>query len=191
MSLTNKLLSTLVVVGVAGSLVAFASFSAFSSQTTNSGNTFAAGTVAIGDNDAGAAMYSLTNQSPDTTVKRCIRVTYTGTLASTVKLYASQAPGAGANDVNLVIRQVTGTLPAFPACTGLVDGTVVYTGTLGAFATARTSFANGLAVNDQSASAVWDNTDAVIYQFELTVPSASPQGTTTGTHAFQWESQNN
>ncbi len=191
MSLTKKLLSTLVVVGVAGSLVAFASFSAFSSQTTNSGNTFAAGTVVIGDNDAGAAMYSLTNQSPDITVKRCIRVTYTGTLASTVKLYASQAPGAGANDVNLVIRQVTGTLPAFPACTGLLDGAVVYTGTLGAFATARTSFANGLAVNDQLASAVWDNTDAVIYQFELTVPSTSPQGTTTGTHAFQWESQNN
>ena len=59
---TGKILATCAVIGAAGAFAGIATFSAFSSSTTNSGNSFAAGSVTIGDNDAGSAMYVLANQ---------------------------------------------------------------------------------------------------------------------------------
>jgi len=56
---TRKFLMSLVVLALLGSLAAFGVFAAFSSTTTNSGNSFAAGTVAIADNDAGSALYTV------------------------------------------------------------------------------------------------------------------------------------
>src|SRR6266498_5276988 len=59
----RKLLLTVLVVamtvGVIGMLAGVGVLSAFSSTTSNDGNSFATGTVTIGDNDAGSAMYSV------------------------------------------------------------------------------------------------------------------------------------
>jgi predicted ribosomally synthesized peptide with SipW-like signal peptide len=78
MSKFRKTLVTLLVLGVVGTLAGVGTFSAFSSTTDNTGNTFAAGTVYIGDNDAGSAMYNVTNQAPGAVTTKCIRLTYTG-----------------------------------------------------------------------------------------------------------------
>jgi len=61
---TRKLLLTALTVMVVGSIVAFGTFSAFSSSTENPGNNFDAGTVAISDNDAGSALYNVTTRKP-------------------------------------------------------------------------------------------------------------------------------
>ena len=57
MSRGRKTLLSLLLVGTIGTVAGIGTFSAFSATTVNAGNVFAAGTVSISDNDAGAAMY--------------------------------------------------------------------------------------------------------------------------------------
>ena len=71
----------------------------------------------ISDNDANTAMYNITDAKPNDVVVRCIRVTYTGSLDSTVSLYGS-AVGAIGQYVDLAIDKGTMGRHAFPNCTG-------------------------------------------------------------------------
>jgi hypothetical protein len=88
----NKLILTLVVVGAAAAAGTIATFSAFSSTTSNSGNSFASGTVDIDDNDGGSTpLYVESNKKPGDFVEKCSRVTYVGSLASSVKLYTASS----------------------------------------------------------------------------------------------------
>lgn len=193
MKTSKKLLMTLVVVGVAGSVIAGAVFSAFSATTTNPGNTISAGTVAIGDNDAGAALYSLTNQTPGTVTAKCIKVTYTGSLNSAVKLYTASTLDPGAQYINLKITPGTQASPTFPNCTGFVadTGGAIYNSDLAAFGAAHSSWTNGLALTNASASSTWVQNDAVVYQVEVSViDDPLAQGVTSGLHDFTWEAQN-
>lgn len=194
MSKSRKVLITLVLVGLVGAVAGLASFSAFSSATANAANSFAAGTVNIGDNDAGTAMYSVTNQKPGDTLTKCIKVTYTGSLASTVKLYAS-AVGTVGSYISLTVTPGTGS-PTFPGCTGFTADAsgAIYTGTLKGFADTYSSYATGLADNPGAASS-WVTNDAVVYQFTLTLQdnnSANGGATalSSGTHSITWEAQN-
>jgi len=174
------------VVAVAGTL---ATFGAFSSTTTNPGNSFAAGTVTIGDNDGGSALYNLSNQKPGVQTDKCVKVTYTGSLDSTVKLYASAVTAGGAF-VDLAITSGTGTNAACSDFVADATGSSVYTGTLKNFADTYTSFATGLADNPL-ATTKWQLNDAVTYRFRVSVQdNNSAQGATTGTHSFTWEAQN-
>lgn len=52
MTKTKKVVRTIVVAGVLCSLAAIGTFSAFSANTENPGNTVTAGTVALSDNDS-------------------------------------------------------------------------------------------------------------------------------------------
>jgi hypothetical protein len=188
----RKILLSVLVIGALGSIVALGAFSAFSSSTTNPGNSFSAGTVAISDNDANGAMYNLTNQEPSDPKSNCIRVTYTGSLDSAVKLYTGSTLGAGAQYVDLTITPGTqGGAPAFPACTGFVaSGAPIYSGTLANFASSHSSWANGLAAPGPSA-ANWSTADNVVYRFTTTLQDDnSAQGASSGSHDFTWEAQN-
>jgi hypothetical protein len=186
------MLMTLVVVGLAGSVIATAVFSAFSATTVNTGNNISAGTVAITDNDAAAEMYTLTNQTPGTVASKCIEVTYTGSLDSAVKLYTLSTPDPTANYINLKITPGTQTTPVFPSCTGFTAaaGGAIYNGDLAAFATAHSDWSNGLALNS-GASATWAQGDIVVYKIEVNViDDPLAQGATSGLHDFTWEAQN-
>jgi hypothetical protein len=187
------MLMTLVVVGLAGSVIASAVFSAFSATTDNTGNTISAGTVAISDNDGGAsAMYGLTDQTPGTVTSKCIEVTYTGSLDSAVKLYTPSTLDTSANYINLKITPGTQTTPTFPSCTGFTPdgGGAVYDGDMAAFATAHNDWTTGLALNS-GASSTWSQNDKVAYKIEVNViDDPLAQGATSGTHAFTWEAQN-
>ena len=190
-----KILATIGVLSVVVSVAGFATFSAFSSTTSNSGNSFAAGTVYISDNDSGAAMYSVSNQKPGDSVQKCIKVTYTGTLDSSVKIYAS-AVGAVGQYITLLVETGTGS-PTFPGCTGFTADAAptLYSGTLKGFADTYTSYASGLADNPGTATK-WVTNDAVVYRFTLTMQdnnSANGAGSgalSTGAHSFTWEAQN-
>lgn len=194
MSKARRVLITLVVLGAVGSLAGWATFSAFSSTTSNTGNSFAAGTVNIGDNDAGSAMYSVSDQKPGDTVTKCIKVTYTGSLAATVKLYASTVDTVGSY-VSLVVTPGSGNV-TFPSCTGFTaeSGGAIYTGTLKSFADTYSSYSNGLADNPGSSSS-WVTNDSVVYQFALTMQdnnsaNGGSSALTTGSHSFTWEARN-
>lgn len=195
MKTTTKVLLTVLCVGSFGSLAAMGVFGAFSATTTNAGNTITAGTVTIGDNDAGAAMYSLTNAKPGESVSKCIKVTYTGSLEADVHLYTTSSIGALGPYVELTITPGTQTSPSFPSCTGFVadSGGALYSGTLAAFATAKNSYANGIVDYPGTSATKWTTNDSVVYQVTATLSSSAPeaaQGATTGAHTFTWEARN-
>lgn len=194
MKTSTKVLLTALCVGALGSLAAMGVFGAFSATTTNAGNNITAGTVAIADNDAGAAMYTITNAKPGESVSKCIKVTYTGSLDADVHIYTTSTIGALGQYVDLTITPGTQTTPTFPSCTGFVadSGGALYTGTLANFATTKNSYANGV-VDFPGTGTKWATNESVIYQVTATLQSSAPeaaQGATTGAHTFTWEARN-
>ena len=193
MTRARKLALSAVVLAAAVAVVGIGTYSAFSATTTNSGNSIAAGTVVLGDNDSNAAMYSVTNQKPGDTFQQCIKVDYTGSLSSTVKLYTTSTIGSLGPYIDLQIRTGSGS-PTFPGCTGFTpDGADLYSGTLANFGSTYTSWANGLLDAGPGAASSWVNGNSVVYRFTLTLQASAPdaaQNTSTGSHAFTWEARN-
>jgi hypothetical protein len=193
----RQLLLSLVVLAAIGALAGFATFSAFSSTTTNSGNSFDAGTVYISDNDAGSALYNVSNKKPGDTAQGCIKLTYTGSLPSTVRLYTASAIGAVGQYIDMTVEKGTQSgSPVFPSCTAFSPdaGGTIYTGTLANFATTKNSYANGVSAFPGSQTQ-WNQNDTLVYRVTLTLQDnananggASPLST--GSHAFTWEAQN-
>lgn len=194
MKTTTKVLLTALCVGALGSLAAMGVFGAFSATTTNAGNTITAGTVAIADNDAGAAMYSIANAKPGESVSKCIKVTYTGSIDADVRIYTTSTIGSLGQYVDLTITPGTQTTPSFPSCTGFTadSGGALYTGTLQNFGSTKNSYATGV-VDYPGSGTKWATNEAVVYQVTATLQSSAPdtaQGLTTGSHTFTWEARN-
>jgi Camelysin metallo-endopeptidase len=190
----DKLLLSFLLVGVLGGLAAFGIFAAFSSTTSNSGNTFDSGTVVIGDNDANSALYNVTNAKPGTSQSSCIKVTYTGSLAADVHLYTTSSVGSLGQYIDLTITPGTQAVSTFPSCTGFVPDLTgaIYTGTLANFASTKNSYANGVSTYPFGTTS-WVNNSSDVYQFTVTLQSSAPdaaQGQSTGSHAFTWEARN-
>jgi len=181
------------VVGVLGSLVTLGVYGIFSSTTQNAGNEISSGTVALADNDSGAALYSATGFRPGESISRCIKATYTGSLPALVRLYSPSTPGPLAQYIDLTVTQGTQASSTFPNCAGFVaDATgTIFTGTLQGFEQARSSYATGLATAPAGKSS-WSNGDALVYRFQATLQASAPdssQGWSSGVHTFQWEAR--
>ena len=185
----RKTLWSLVVIAALGGVAAFGVFSAFSDTTTNTGNQFAAGTVAIGNN-ATSPLYDVSNAKPGVaSTDHCIKITYSGSLAATVKVYRSSLSGSLGPYLNLTVTKGTGDQENCSDFTPAATGSGVYSGTLSAFAT---DWSTGLALTNASGSSAWSNTNAVTYKFSAQVADDNAaKGLSTGTHTFTWEAQNN
>lgn len=191
----QKILLSVLAVGVAGSLAGFGVFSAFSSQTSNPGNSFSAGTVNISDNDAGVAAYNVTNGKPGSTQSECVRVLYSGSLDADVHLYTPESIGSLGPYVNLTVTPGTQATPN-PNCSGFTPdpGGAIYNGTLSAWQTAHHDYASGLATYPGGASK-WATNDAVVYKIQATLAddnnaNGGSGALSTGTHSFVWEAHN-
>jgi hypothetical protein len=197
MSNRSKLLRTLLVLGIVACIAGAGVFSAFSSQTENSGNIITVGTVTLEDNDGGTALYNITGAKPGESKTSCIKVTYKGSLASTVKLFTPTSTPIGELGpyVNLKVEAGTQTTSTFPNCEGFAaysTGGTVYEGTLSAFATEHSSYANGVATLP-TGQTKWETNNAVVYRFTATLSATAPetaQGKSTNAHTFRWEAQN-
>lgn len=190
MSKLRKTLVTLLVLGVLGTLAGVGTFSAFSSTTDNTGNTFAAGTVYLADNDAGSAMYNVTGQKPGDTTVKCIRLTYTGSLAADVKLYTSSTVNALGSYVDLSIDK--GTMPGgttFPNCTGFSVESTIYSGTVQGFKNSNNTYANGAAAYPGSQTK-WIQNDTLVYRFTVSLQNNTGAQGLTSTTSFTWEARN-
>ena len=189
---SRKFLLSALVVAVLGSIAAFGVFAAFSQTTVNSGNSFAAGTVTIGDNDAGSALYNVSNRKPGDSVTSCIRVTYSGTLTSDVHLYTADPIGAIGPYVNLTIDAGTQPAAVFPSCTGFTAdaGGPLFNGTLAGFSAAHNSYANGVVDYPGTVATSWSPSDVVVYRFTVSLQdNNSAAGLASGSHAFTWEAR--
>ena len=193
--MARKLLLTLLVLGGLAAVSGAATYSTFSSQTSNTGNSFAAGTVLITDNDVNTAMLSLSNAQPGSTDTSCILVTYSGSLSSTVKLYGSIA-GALAPYLTLTITRGDDPTPIFDDCVGfqpdLTDYIgaglgVIYQGALSAF---PASYAAGLVDPVAGSPETWTATEARTYRFVVSVVDDNNAQGQTATASFTWEARN-
>lgn len=192
MTRVHKIFGSVLVIAVVATITGGATFAKFTSTSASSGNSFSAGTVYVQDDDAGGVLWNVSNQTPSSTaVVKCIRVTYSGSLDSTVKLYASNASGTVDQYLNLTIEK--GTMPGgttFPSCTSFSAESTIFNGTLNGFKTADTSFANGISAFPGAATK-WATNDSVVFRFTISLQNAAygAQGLSS-TAGFTWEAQN-
>jgi hypothetical protein len=192
MTRARKLILSALVLGAGGLAAGAGTFSAFSATTGNPGNGFSAGTVTLGDDDAGAALVSLpANARPGDSSTRCIRVSYSGSLPAQVKLYASVSGGL-ADHLTLTVTRGTQATPSFPSCTGFAADSADYgygpNGILyqGKVSGLPATYAGGIA--DPAAS--WTNGDAHSYRYVVTVDNTPAAQGLTASATFNWEARN-
>jgi predicted ribosomally synthesized peptide with SipW-like signal peptide len=191
----RKLLLTLLLVGVLGSVAAYGTYSAFTATTTNSGNSFAAGTVAIQDDSGlGTALINLSNQAPNASVAKCIRIKYLGSLASTVHFYIPSTTNG--TSFQLQVERGSGLTAgdlSTRACSGFsASSTAFATADLSTFPSAFSP--SGVA--GKASDAAWAQNDTVDYRFTFTVKddttaNAHTSAVSTGSFAITWEAQSN
>jgi hypothetical protein len=191
----RRIFITIAVLALMAGVAVFTTSAAFTATTSNPGNSIEAGTVAIGDSDAGTgALYNALNQKPGAgngPAAACIRVTYSGSLASAVKLYRSAVSNGAA--FRLTVERGSGlTAPASNMnCTGFSATSTAFDNTLDQF---PTTYAAG--VDGKAAGAAWSSGQSVDYRFTIypvddTTPNAHTTAVDTGAHSFTWEAQNN
>ena len=169
------LVSALVVTGSRG---------AFSDTTDNTGNSWAAGTVTITDDDAAVAMFNATDMKPGDSVTECIVLTYSGSLVpANVRLYG--VSGGSGLDAYLDMTIDEGSGGVFGNCTGFVLATTPFSGTLASFAATHTNFTNGVAGWSPAATP-----ESKTYRFTLTLQDNNLAQGLNGTATFTWEAQN-
>ena len=184
----SKVLGTLAAVTMVGVVGVMGTTAAISDTTTNENNQFNAGAIDLTDNDGGTYMYQVNNVLPGSSIDRCIKVSYTGTLDSTVKVFMSTPLDALAPYVDLVVEAGTQATSTFPDCTGFTPAATVFTGTLASFQTTHGAAASGLAYSPNGAGP-WRNNDSVVYRVTLTLQNtARPAGADfSGTHTYTWQ----
>jgi hypothetical protein len=191
----RRIFITIAVLALMAGVAVFTTSAAFTATTSNPGNSIEAGTVAIGDSDAGTGqLYNALNQKPGAgngPAAACIRVTYSGSLASAVKLYRSAVSNGAA--FRLTVERGSGlTAPASNMnCTGFSATSTAFDNTLDQF---PTTYAAG--VDGKAAGAAWSSGQSVDYRFTVypvddTTPNAHTTAVDTGAHSFTWEAQNN
>jgi hypothetical protein len=199
LKMTRRLgrLSGFIAAGVAivgtGSGVMAASYSAFSSTTDNPANSWNTGSVALADDDASGAMFYGTNQQMNANGTKCIKVTSTGTLASSVKMYSTgysdpSTPTALAPHIKLTIKIGSSTgAGSFADCSTFAASSTLYDGTLAGYYTSYgTAYSGGLATGWTMAANA--GTDYRVFQFIWSYDSTAPQNAT-AQDTFTWEAQ--
>ena len=194
-------------VGVIVSVVGLATWSAYSSTTSNSNNQFQTGSVTLTDNDSGTAMFNMTGARPGDTVSKCITVSYSGTLTSNVRLYGAATGGDGLDaylDLTVTRGTFSGATPSGMACTNgagsnFVADSVTYSGGNGAGAngvmfSARmnnypTTWAAGILDAPGGTAEAWTNPESHVFKFDVSVSNDPAGANKSHTQTFTWEAQ--
>lgn len=171
-------------------------FSAFNKTSTMPGNSVAAASINVTDNDGGSALLSMPAAQPGDSVTACEYVTYTGAAAAQMRLYGSVAGTGLAQYLTLTVTRGTfSSAPAAGSCTGFTaDATswsgsgagVVYSGPLSSFPAST-----GSAIIDpvSTSAATWTSGEKHGYKLTLTLPSDVASGAQglTATAGFTWQ----
>lgn len=191
----RKLFVTFAVLALMAGLAVFVTSAAFTSTTDNPGNRIEAGSVSVTDSDGvTGVLYNALDQKPGAgngpTVK-CIRVTYSGSLAADLKLYSS----AIANGSNFRLKVERGSGITTPAsdmnCVGFSQSSDAFDANLNTFPTTY-----GSGIDGKAGGAAWTTGNTVDYRFTVytnddTTPNAHTSKLDSGTHTYTWEARNN
>ena len=188
-------LASVVVLTLVALLAGRVTYAAFSSSTANPGNGFAAGTVSLGDDDAGVAILTLSSVLPGRADTGCIHVTYGGSLDASVRLYGTVS-GALGPYLTLTVTRGTDGSPAFDSCNSFTpDSTdyrgagpgVVYAGPLSAY---PADYATAIPDPATGPVETWRPGEDRSYRFTVRLNNnAAAQGQTADA-TFTWEARN-
>ena len=193
-----KIALTAVALLAIGALAGLGTWAAFSATTASSANSFAAGSVALADNDSATTTLSLSAARPADADTSCITVTYTGSLASAVRLYGTTA-GTGLDaylDLKVTRGSFSATPPAFDSCTNFTpDATdytgagngVIYNGTLQGF---PDTYAAGQVDPTAATPESWTSSESHVYKLQATLQDDAAAQGTNATQTFTWEARN-
>ncbi|WP_412749178.1 hypothetical protein [Krasilnikovia sp. M28-CT-15] len=160
-----------------------ASSAAFTASTDNAANNWSAGTVDLVDDDNSAAMFNASGLRPGSTGEKCIKLTYNGSLSSTVKLYSTAVSGSLAPYVDLVIEEGTG--GNFGNCSGFAAaGGPTYTGTLADFGATKKTFVSGVGTFAPGGAGA-TRTYHISYTVNASTPDSAQGATASAT--FNWQ----
>jgi hypothetical protein len=210
--------TAVVAMAVSATLVWNASYAAFSASTGNGGNSWSAGSVAIGNDQSGSAVFSLSGLKPDAATSTlsppptgafagsaattggsaCIKVTYTGTLPADVRVHAAlvNAGADGGLGQYLLFAVDVGTdasAGADLACATFTTGSYVYgsAANTNVFLSGMPTTAAGYAGGLTGWTGATQNS-SVWYRLSWLLPADTPNAaqleSTTAT--FTWEAQN-
>jgi hypothetical protein len=146
------------------------------------------------DDDYGSAMLTLSNAGPGDTDEGCIRVTYAGSYAPTVRLYGST--GGTGLDGFLELTVVRGTLPGSSAsCAGFTpDATdyagagpgLIFQGSLDGF---PDDYENGLVDPVAGSPETWTSGESHAYRFVISLADDNQAQGLTAAQRFVWEAR--
>jgi hypothetical protein len=188
-------LLALAVAGVIAAVAVGLTSAAFVGTTSNPGGSFSTGTVAITDNDAGGSMLVLSSAKPGNSDTSCIKVTYTGSLDSTVRLYGAVA-GPLAPFLQLTVTRGTDSSPSFDACTNFTsDSTdyigsgagVIYSGLLSAY---PATYGSGIGDPVSGSPETWTTSEVHSYKFVVSLNNNPAAQGLSATATFTWEARN-
>ena len=173
---------------VSGLIVGQASYSAYSATTVNPTSNWSSGTVALSDDDKNVAAFTASNLQPGASGERCIVVTSTGSLASTVKLYATNPTSTKglSSYIDLSITQGSG--GSFGSCQGYIPSGEVFGGSLEEFGGKHTDFASGAGLWETAGKDPESRTYQISYSFSASAPNTTQGGT--ASVGLTWEAQN-
>jgi hypothetical protein len=173
-------------------------YAAYTATTQNSGNRLEAGSVKLSDNGDGSSLLSMSAGVPGNTSSACIKVTYGGSLPSTVRLHGTTT-GSGLDpylDLKVTRGVYSPSDPAFKSCTNFqADGTnyigagngVIYNGTLQGF---PDDYASGLVDPLSGSPESWTNAEVHVYRIDVTLQSNFAAQNKDATQTFRWEARN-
>jgi hypothetical protein len=192
-----RIFLTVAVLALMAGVAVFTTSAAFTATSNNPGNLIEAGTVSIGDSDAGTGkLYNALAQRPGAgngPTAACIRVTYSGSLASSVRFYRSAVTSGDKFHLTVERGGTSLTAPGSDMnCNGFTASSTAFDNTLDQF---PISYA-GPGVDGKAGGAAWSGGQSVDYRFTIypvddSTPNAHTTAVDTGAHSFTWEAQNN
>jgi predicted ribosomally synthesized peptide with SipW-like signal peptide len=175
-----------------------ATWAAFTATTGNTGNRIEAGSVKLEDNDSASPLLTLSASQPGATDTGCIKVTYSGSLDSGVRLYGTTT-GSGLDqylDLKVTRGIYSPSDPGFDSCTNFQpDGTnyigagngVIYNGTLQGY---PDGYAGGLVDPLPGSPETWATGEVHVYKIEITLQSNFAAQGLNANQKFTWEARN-
>ncbi|KAA1427556.1 hypothetical protein [Nocardioides antri] len=186
--------ATPVAIVAAAAMIWQSSNAAFTGSTRNSGNNWAAGAVALTDDDNGSARFQVQNMVPGQTDSKCLKVTANASVPGTVKGYAvNPTSSVHGLESRIKIAIQAGTGGGFGSCDGFTSEETLISGvTLGQLATVDT-YEEGIGGWDVTAG-THSRTYRVTWTFDTTGMTQNQidqlQGAQTGID-MQWELRSN
>jgi hypothetical protein len=127
----------------------------------------------------------IANLGPLTSVTRCIKVDYQGSIdADAIRLFAPASPsGSLSTYLDMSIEIGAATAEPFPSCASFTPTATLFTGTLASFASTHTGYSTGLATWDPSGPS------ARTFRFTMTVRDDPLAAGLAAGWALNWEAR--